>query len=126
VTRLETALTLGAATLTAAGIAAASHHLWWETTVFLGVAAFLAEGAARERHHRRARERAIAVRLERLARGEAIIEYPQPCCQFWLSSDGAAHGHDCTRPPAARTSLSLAEQQALEEITAHYDEDTAA
>src|SRR5690349_21021476 len=125
-TRLETALTLGAATLAAAGIAAASHHLWWETTVFLGVAAFLAEGASRERHHRRARERAVAVRLERLARGEAVIEPLRPCCAFWVSSDGAIHGHDCTRPPAARTSLSLAEQQALEEITAHYDEDTAA
>ena len=125
-TRLETALTLGAATLASAGIASASHHLWWETTVFLGVALFLTEGAARERHHRRTRQREIAERLERLARGEAVIEPPQPCCQFWQSSDGAIHGHDCTRPPAARTSLSLAEQQALAEITAHYDEDTAA
>jgi hypothetical protein len=126
VTRLEAALTLGAATLTAAGIASASHHLWWETGFFLTVAAFLTEGAARERHARRERERAVLARLERLARGEAVIEPPQPCCSFWQSSDGAIHGHDCTRPPAARTSLSLAEQQALEEITAHYDEDTAA
>src|SRR5690349_12166605 len=125
-TRLETALTLGAATLAAAGIAAASHLLWWETTVFLGVALFLAEGASRERHHRRTRERAIAVRLERLARGVAVIEPPRPCCSFWQSSDGAVHGHDCTRPPAARSSLTLAEQQALEEISARYDEDTAA
>ena len=125
-TRLEAALAAGAVTLTAAGTATASHRMWWETTVFLGVAAFLAEGASRERHHRRARERAIAVRLERLARGEAVIEPPRPCCSFWQSSDGAVHGHDCTRPPAARSSLSLAEQQALAEITAHYDEDTAA
>jgi hypothetical protein len=125
-TRLEAALTLGAATLTAAGTATASHRMWWETAMFWFVAAFLAEGASRERHHRRARERAVAVRLERLARGEAVIEPPQPCCQFWANSDGAAHGHDCTRPPAARTSLSLAEQQALAEITARYDEDTAA
>lgn len=125
-TRLETALVLGAATLASAGIAAASHHMWWETTVFLGVAAFLAEGASRERHQRRQREREVLVRLERLRRGEAVIEPPQPCCQFWASSDGAVHGHDCTRPPAARSSLTLAEQQALDEITARYDEDTAA
>jgi hypothetical protein len=126
VTRLELALGTGAITLTAAGTATASHRMWWETAMFWFVAAFLAEGASRERHRRRVRERAVAVRLERLARGEVVIEPPRPCCSFWLSSDGAVHGHDCTRPPAARTSLSLAEQQALEEITARYDEDTAA
>lgn len=125
-TRLELALGTGAATLATAGTATASHRMWWETGMFAFVALFLAEGAARERHHRRARERAIAVRLERLARGEAVIEPPQPCCSFWQSSDGAVHGHDCTRPPAARSTLSLAEQQALAEITARYDEDTAA
>ena len=124
--RLELALGMGAITLTAAGTATLTHRMWWETAMFWVVAAFLTEGASRERHHRRARAREIAVRLERLARGEAVIEPLHPCCQFWLSSDGAIHGHDCTRPPAARSSLSLAEQQALEEITAHYDEDTAA
>ncbi|MFE2311636.1 hypothetical protein ACFXC8_00295 [Streptomyces sp. NPDC059441] len=124
-TRLETALVLGAATLTSAGIAAARHGMWWETSMFWFVAVFLAEGASRERHQRRARERAVAVRLACLARGEAVIEPPRPCCQFWVASDGAVHGHDCIRPPAARTSLSLAEQQALAEITARYDEDAA-
>lgn len=125
-TRLETALTTGTLTLATAGTATAYHHMWWETGMFAFVALFCAEGAARERRHRRTRERAIAVRLERLARGEAVIEPPRPCCRFWVHSDGAIHGHDCTRPPAARTSLSLAEQQALDEITAHYGEDTAA
>jgi hypothetical protein len=125
-TRLELALTTGAITLTAAGTATLTHHMWWETGMFWFVATFLAEGASRERHHRRARERAIAIRLACLARGEAVIEPPRPCCSFWVSSDGAVHGHDCTRPPAARTSLSLAEQQALAEIAARYDEDTAA
>jgi hypothetical protein len=91
-TRLETALTLGAATLASAGTASASHRMWWETGFFLAVAAFLAEGASRERHHRRARERAVAVRLERLARGHAVIEPPRPCCSFWQSSEGAVHG----------------------------------
>jgi len=37
------------------------------------------------------------------------------------------HGHDCTRPPGARTSLSLAEQTAWGEITAGFnDKDQAA
>jgi hypothetical protein len=125
-TRLEAALTLGALTLTTAGTACATRALWWETGMFAFVAVFLLEGAVRERHHRRTRERAIAVRLEQLRHGETVIEPPRPCCQFWASSDGAIHSHDCTRPPAARTTLSLAEQQALDEITANYGKDTAA
>lgn len=116
-TRHEAAYTAGAALLTTAGLATVWHDQWWETAVFWLAAAGLIEGAARERRARRGRERAVAVRLERLARGAAVIEPLRPCCQFWVNSDGAVHGHDCTRPPAARGSLTLAEQQLL----ARYD-----
>ncbi|MFD1309768.1 hypothetical protein [Streptomyces kaempferi] len=112
-TRRERTYTAAAILLTAAGLATVWHDQWWETGFFWLAAAGLYEGAARERRTRRARERAVAVRLQWLARGHAVIEPPQPCCRFWLSSDGAVHGHDCTRPPAARGSLTLAEQQAL-------------
>ena len=124
-TRLGTACTTGAILLTTAGTATALNHMWWEAGMFTVVAAFLAEGASRERAGAR-RRRVEAERAERLARGEQPAELPRPCCQFWASSDGAVHGHDCTRPPGARTTLTLAEQQALAEITAHYDEDTVA
>lgn len=115
-TRLEAAFTLGATLLITAATATAYHHMWWETSMFTAVGLGLLEGAARERHARRIREqraRAIAQRAALLARGHAVIEPPRPCCQFWASSNGAIHGHDCTRPAAARSSLSLAEQQLL-------------
>ncbi|WP_393075173.1 hypothetical protein [Streptomyces sp. LN704] len=118
-TRRERAYTAGAILLTAAGLATVWRDQWWETGIFWLAAAFLYGGAGRERRTRRARERAIAVRLQWLARGHAVIEPPRPCCQFWLSSDGFVHGHDCTRPPGARGSLTLAEQQLL----ARYDGD---
>lgn len=114
-TRLEAALYTGAALLFAAAIATAHHHMWWECGLFTGVSLFLLEGAYRERTARRARQRrarTIAARAARYARGGAI-QPPRPCCQFWASSDGAVHGHDCTRPPAARNSLAEAEQQLL-------------
>ncbi|KAF5998693.1 hypothetical protein [Streptomyces sp. WAC00263] len=116
-TRLEAAFATAAALLAAAGTASASHRLWWETTVFLGVAVFSLEGAARERRARRDRRRRARVeaqRAELAARDDALA--PAPCCQFWLSSEGAVHGHDCTRPPAARTTLSEAEQRILNEL----------
>lgn len=115
-TRLEAAFTTGAALLITAGTATAYHHMWWETAMFTAVGLGLLEGAARERHARRIRQqraRAIAQRAALLARGHAVIEPPQPCCQFWASSSGAVHGADCTRPAAARGSLTEAEQQLL-------------
>ncbi|MFF1604194.1 hypothetical protein ACFVYV_43415 [Streptomyces mirabilis] len=116
-TRLEAAFATAAALLALAGTASASHHLWWETVVFLGVAAFSVEGAARERRARRDRERRARVEAQRIQLADrALAPAPIPCCRFWASSDGAVHGHDCTRPPAARTTLSEAEQRILNEL----------
>ena len=56
-------------------------------------------------------------------------ELPPPCCQFWVHSDGEVHGPDCTRPPLARRDryrLSPGERDAFAEITAHYDDRSAA
>jgi hypothetical protein len=121
VTRHETACALGATVLTSAGTATTFHHLWWETSVFWALALFLAEGAIRqrrERHDRERRARTEAERAELAARGPAPL--PVPCCQIWKSSEGAAHGADCTRPPAARTTLRDAEQRILNQL----DDDT--
>ena len=118
-TRLEAAFTTGAVLLITAGTATAYHHMWWEMSMFTLVGLGLLEGAARERHARRTREqraRAIAQRAALLARGEAVIEPSRPCCQFWASSNGAVHGHDCTRPAAARTSVTEAQQQLLNRL----------
>lgn len=117
--------TTAGAILCTAGACYSATYKWWLVIPGLYVACFLAWCARREYATHR-RQQAIAERLARLRRGESVIETPPPCCQFWVHSDGAIHGHDCTRPPAARTSLTLAEQQALAEITAHYDEDAAA
>ncbi|MFE2967549.1 hypothetical protein ACFXKC_28525 [Streptomyces sp. NPDC059340] len=116
-TRLEAAFATAVAILAAAGTASASHHMWWETAVFLSVAAFSLAGVARERRARRDQDRRARVEAQRAAlanRGPAPA--PVPCCRFWASSDGAVHGHDCTRPPAARATLSEAEQDALNEL----------
>ncbi|MFE2712268.1 hypothetical protein ACFXKI_09825 [Streptomyces mirabilis] len=116
-TRLEAAFATAAAILAAAGTASASHHLWWETAVFLGVAAFSGVGVARERRARRDWERRARVEAQRAQLADrAPAPAPVPCCQFWQSSDGAVHGHDCTRPPAARATLSEAEQRALNQL----------
>jgi hypothetical protein len=116
-TRLEAAFATAAAVLALAGTASASHHLWWETVVFFGVAAFSVEGAARERRARRDRERRARVEAQRARlANRGPVPTPVPCCQFWASSDGAAHGHDCTRPPAARATLSEAEQRVLNQL----------
>lgn len=107
-TRHETACTLGGLLLAAAGTATVSHRMWWETWVFWGVAIFLAEGAIRGRRTRTRQARAAAERAERAARG--------PCCQIWKASEGAAHGADCTRPPAARATLRDGEQRILNQL----------
>ncbi|MEU0032886.1 hypothetical protein [Streptomyces sp. NPDC006333] len=120
-TRPETARALGATLLTAGGTATSFHHLWWETGVFWALALFLAEGVIRQRRARSGRERRARVEAERAelaARGPAPL--PVPCCRIWRSSEGAAHGADCTRPPAARTTLRDAEQRILDQL----DDDT--
>ncbi|MFG2480983.1 hypothetical protein [Streptomyces fagopyri] len=120
-TRHETACALGATVLVSAGIATAFHHLWWETSVFWALALILLGGtvrARRTRHGRERRSRIEAERAELATRGPAPL--PVPCCQIWKSSEGAVHGADCTRPPAARTTLRDAEQRVLDQL----DDDT--
>ncbi|MFF4552750.1 hypothetical protein [Streptomyces sp. NPDC001422] len=118
-TRPEVACTLGAVILGTAGAATAMHDMWWEAGLFFFVTAFLLEGADRERRARRTKERHArqqAERAEVLARGDRPSQLPPPCCAFWKSSQGAVHGHDCTRPPAARASLAEAEQRILNRL----------
>ncbi|MFE5139972.1 hypothetical protein ACFRDV_20190 [Streptomyces fagopyri] len=120
-TRHETARALGATVLTSAGAVTAFHHLWWETGVFWALALVLVPGAIRERRARHGRERRARIEAERAelaTRGPAPL--PGPCCRIWKSSEGAAHGADCTRPPAARTILRDAEQRVLDQL----DDDT--
>jgi hypothetical protein len=59
------------------------------------------------------RERAIEQRLKRLGQDEApSAVLPPPCCSFWLHSDGEVHSpSDCTRPRAARSTLTELEEQ---------------
>ncbi|MFD8418508.1 hypothetical protein [Streptomyces sp. NPDC059466] len=116
-TRNETACTIGAIILVVAGTAAASHSMWAETAVFWASAPVLVTGAVRGRRRAR-RARFDAQRAELAARGPAPL--PPPCCQIWKSSNGAAHGADCTRPPAARTTLPDAERRILDQL----DDDT--
>lgn len=66
------------------------------------------------RRDRGRRARVEAQRAQLADRGDAPA--PGPCCRFWQSSDGAVHSHDCTRPPAARTTLSEAEQRVLNQL----------
>lgn len=116
-TRREGALTAGAVLLTTAGTATVVHDMWWETGTFWLVAALLIEGVIRERRVRLNRQRWARItgqRAELAARGPAPL--PVRCCQIWKSSEGAVHGADCTRPPAARTTLRDAEQRLLNRI----------
>ncbi|MEU0671331.1 hypothetical protein ABZ330_00265 [Streptomyces sp. NPDC006172] len=72
------------------------------------------------------RERA---RAQRPAEDDGRVEVPVPCCSFWANSDGQVHGPDCTRPVLPRRDtyrLDDAGRAAFEEITAHFDDRSAA
>lgn len=74
------------------------------TAVVLAYGALLASiGTCLEyRAHRRAL--AKHERARRRVRGEAPIAPLDPCCTFWLASQGAVHGRACTRPPTRQRS----------------------
>lgn len=111
--RMGRALALAAVLLAAGAIRlGATGH--WVAAAALAYGTLLAGlGACLEyRFHRRVL--AQHERARRRARGEAPLAPLDPCCAFWLASEGAAHGRGCTRPPAAP---SLAEQQAVAETT---------
>lgn len=104
--RLARAFRATAVLLVAGAGYAATHHPWLALPG-LYAAGVLAWCAAREQaEHRRRTVRAR--RAEWLARpgpGQPPAARPQPCCAFWLDSEGAGHGPDCTRPAAARAPL---------------------
>jgi hypothetical protein len=63
-------------------------------------------------------ERAVQQRLERLKDEKTPPGPPLPCCSFWLHSDGEVHALDCTRPAAARTTLTPLEEREFTRIVA--------
>lgn len=116
-TRLYAHASAAAAVLLTVGSCwAALHVQWvgWSTLLTAILFAHLARRCYTQARH----EQAIAQRLERLGEGErSTAELPPPCCSFWLHSDGEVHAPRCTRPPAARTTLTPAERSAFAEIT---------
>jgi hypothetical protein len=112
--RTGRALALAAVLLGAGAIRLGTTGHWIAAAALAYGTLLAALGASLEyrSHHRTLAQHE---RARRRARGEAPLAPLDPCCAFWLASDGAAHSRGCTRPPA---DLSLAEQQALAETTA--------
>lgn len=102
----------GATVCTGAACYAATLDAGWIALGGLYSAALLAYNARRCYTQAR-RERALEQRLERLGQEEAVSAVlPLPCCSFWLHSDGQIHSpSECTRPRAARTTLTTLEEQ---------------
>jgi hypothetical protein len=115
------ACTAAAVLLTAAACYAAVIDAGWPALGSISTAVVFA-WSARICHTQARHERAVQQRLERLNDGRAPVEPLLPCCSFWLHSDGEVHGPDCPRPPAARTTLTLAEQLAFAQITAAFND----
>lgn len=106
-----------AAILLTLGAGYTASHTWWLGASTL-LTACLFSSFARRSYTQARHEEAIQQRLERLTPEETtVVEVPPPCCSFWLHSDGEVHGPDCTRPAAARTTLTPAEAQAFTQIT---------
>jgi hypothetical protein len=105
--------TAGAALCTAAACYAVTLDAGWIALGGLYSALLLAYNA-RRCHTQARRDRAIEQRLKRLGQEEPSAVLPPPCCSFWLHSDGEVHSpSDCTRPRAARTTLTELEEQEL-------------
>ncbi|MEU4172133.1 hypothetical protein AB0F46_35280 [Streptomyces sp. NPDC026665] len=89
----------GAALLITAATASATQGLHVVAAVFCAGAAVLLEAAVREgRRHRRVR--AQHERARRRACGQEPLAPLDldPCCAFWLASEGASHSRGCHRP----------------------------
>jgi hypothetical protein len=121
--RLARALTLVALAL--AGFASyAAWHQQWIAVALLGYGAGIAYLGSRLEYRGQRRIRAEAARAERMARPYHPEPPPlTPCCNLWVQSHGGVHdGRRCTRPLAARSQLSTAEQDAFAAIARTFDE----
>ncbi|MEU0207386.1 hypothetical protein [Streptomyces canus] len=123
-------LQLGALALTTSSGYLAWQHQWIPAG-FLGLGALYLFVLACGRNHydRKVRERHEQARRAARLDDQTLAEVPAPCCQFWKHSEGRAHGPDCTRPPLARRDtyrLTPTEQAVFEELTAGFDDRSAA
>lgn len=117
-TRLYAHASAAAAVLLTLGVGyTAVHRGEWLALFSLSTVALFSWNARRCYALAR-REQVIAQRLERLGSQDTgpCDELPSPCCSFWLHSDGEVHAPGCTRPAAARTTLTPAERTAFAEI----------
>jgi hypothetical protein len=115
------ASTLGAVLCTAATCYTATHGAGWIALGGLYTSCLLAWNARRCYTQDR-RERALEQRLKRLGQEEAVSAVlPLPCCSFWLHSDGQIHSpSECTRPRAARTTLTTLEEQEFARLASAF------
>jgi hypothetical protein len=111
------ASTAAAVLLTAAACYAHTLNAGWPALSGLLPAAVFAWNARRCYDQAR-HEQAVLQRLERLRNERTPPVPPLPCCSFWLHSDGEVHAPDCTRPAAARTTLTPLEEREFTRIVA--------
>lgn len=128
--RLAHTLQAAAVALTAGAAWSGYRHDWFPTAA-LAFGAFLLLVVAAGCNHHDLTVRARHEQARRAARldDETLAEVPPPCCQFWKHSEGKVHGPNCTRPPLARRDtyrLTVTEQAVFEELTAGFDDRSAA
>lgn len=92
-------LTTAALSFTAGAYTLTTDTPWLCLIGFYGSALFAWIGARLNADHQR--ERAVLQRLERLRHGQPV-ELPDPCCNLWQHSNGAAHANNCSLPYDAR------------------------
>jgi len=126
--RTALACRLAAAATAGSAIWTATHREWALMSVLAWGSCFLTflAGRCQKAHHT---DRARHESARRAAHADSItLTTPVPCCSFWRHSDGAVHGPDCTRPPAARHDdyrLDPATATAFEEIATRFEEGLA-
>ncbi|MDX3507437.1 hypothetical protein PV755_00620 [Streptomyces caniscabiei] len=113
--------TAAAALLTAAACYAYTLNAGWPALGGLLPAGVFAWNA-RRCHDQARHQQAVQQRLERLKDEQAPPGPPFPCCSFWLHSDGEVHALDCTRPAAARTTLTPLEEREFARIVSALHE----
>ncbi|MBE1598986.1 hypothetical protein [Streptomyces stelliscabiei] len=118
-TRMYAHASAAAAALLTAGALGTALHTWW-LGLFGLFTAYLFGALSRRCYTQARREQAVQQRLERLNDETSPVELPPPCCSFWRHTDGEVHGPDCTRPTAARTTLTTAEEHAFAALSAAF------